>query len=80
MPALIFERVFRHAVDQARSIIVVLTVAHLNHTSGDDRPENLKALCQWCHLNHDACHHRETRGIRKDRTRAILQLLGSESQ
>lgn len=32
---------------------VVLTVAHLNHDCRDDREENLKALCQWCHLSHD---------------------------
>ena len=46
--------------------LIVLTVAHLNHTPGDDRDENLKALCQWCHLNHDKQHHHETRAARKD--------------
>jgi len=44
-----------------RMVYIVLTVAHLNHTAGDDRDQNLKALCQWCHLNHDKEHHRETR-------------------
>ena len=51
---------------------IVLTIAHLNHVSGDDRPENLKALCQWCHLNFDKYHHAETRSIRKDGTRPLL--------
>jgi hypothetical protein len=51
---------------------VVLTVAHLNHVAGDDRPENLKALCQWCHLNYDRLHHHETRGTRKDGGRPLL--------
>jgi hypothetical protein len=55
-----------------RQIYVVLTIAHLNHTPGDDRPENLKALCQWCHLNYDKLHHKETRALRKDRTRPLL--------
>ena len=55
-----------------RGIRVVLTVAHLNHTPGDDRDENLKALCQWCHLHHDAGHHKETRATRKDATRGLL--------
>jgi heterodisulfide reductase subunit B len=32
---------------------VVLTVAHLNRNIADNRDENLKALCQFCHLNHD---------------------------
>lgn len=36
-----------------RVIHVVLTVAHLNNVAGDDRDENLKAWCQWCHLVYD---------------------------
>lgn len=40
---------------------VVLTVAHLNHTPEDCRPENLRAMCQSCHLNYDRGHHAETR-------------------
>ena len=57
---------------KTRWIRVVLTVAHLNHTPGDDRDENLKALCQWCHLTYDRSHHHETRGLRKDSKRALL--------
>ncbi len=40
---------------------IVLTVAHLNHDRTDNRPENLAALCQRCHLLHDREQHRETR-------------------
>lgn len=36
---------------------VVLTVAHLNHQPEDCRDENLKAMCQRCHLRYDAPHH-----------------------
>ncbi len=36
-----------------RFVDIVLTIAHVNHTSGDDRPENLLALCQWCHLDNE---------------------------
>ncbi len=43
-----------------------LTVAHLNHTPKDCRPENLKALCAPCHLKYDAKHHAETRKRRKE--------------
>jgi hypothetical protein len=60
-----------------RLVAIVLTVAHLNHTSGDDRDENLAALCQWCHLHHDQQLHvqsaRETRMDRKDAARTLLQ-------
>lgn len=55
-----------------RTIRVVLTVAHLNHVPGDDRDENLAALCQWCHLIHDLTHHRESRADRKDAARPLL--------
>lgn len=37
-------------------IKIVLTVAHFNHLVIDNRPENLKALCQKCHINHDKDH------------------------
>lgn len=39
---------------------VILTVAHLNHTPEDCRPENLRAMCQGCHLHYDRDHHRQT--------------------
>lgn len=43
-----------------------LTVAHLNHTPEDVRPENLMAMCAPCHLRYDAKQHAETRKRRKD--------------
>jgi hypothetical protein len=55
-----------------RSIRVVLTIAHLDHTPGHDDDDNLKALCAWCHLNYDRLHHKETRQTRKDRSRPLL--------
>ena len=36
---------------------VVLTVAHLDHTPANCTPDNLRALCQRCHLRYDAKHH-----------------------
>lgn len=44
-----------------------LTVAHLNHTPEDCRPENLMAMCAGCHLKYDARHHAETRARKKRR-------------
>lgn len=52
-----------------KKVKVILTVAHLNHTPSDCRDENLKAMCQFCHLNYDIEHHKknsaETRRRRK---------------
>lgn len=53
---------------------IQIAVTHDNHTAGDDRPENLKARCQWCHLNFDKGFHRATRAIRKDQGRPLLGL------
>jgi len=40
---------------------VVLTTAHLDHTPEHCDPENLRAMCQGCHLHYDRQHHAETR-------------------
>ena len=58
--------------EKIRVITVVLAVVHLNHKAGDDRDENLRAFCQWCHLNWDVENHRESRSTRKDRARPLL--------
>lgn len=48
-----------------------LTVAHLNHVAGDDRMENLKALCEACHLRYDRRLH--FANARRTRAKAIKQ-------
>jgi hypothetical protein len=40
---------------------VVLTVAHLDHDKKNNNFKNLLAMCQRCHLKHDARHHAENR-------------------
>jgi len=37
-----------------KTVKIVLTVAHLNHTPEDCRDENLLHLCQRCHNRYDA--------------------------
>ena len=37
--------------------VVVLTTAHLDHTPEHCEPENLRAMCQRCHLAYDAAQH-----------------------
>jgi hypothetical protein len=41
--------------------VVVLTVAHLDHTPEHCHPDNLRAMCQGCHLHYDRDHHAATR-------------------
>ena len=40
---------------------IVLTVAHLDHDPTNCKDDNLRALCQRCHLRYDREHHAETR-------------------
>lgn len=42
---------------------VILTVAHLDHNPQNCADENLKALCQRCHLKYDARHHAKNASI-----------------
>ncbi len=43
-----------------RIIRIVCTTAHLDHIVENCSDENLRFLCQRCHLAHDAKHHAET--------------------
>lgn len=47
---------FPHPVTGSK---VVLTVAHLDHDTTNNRFSNLRAMCQRCHLKYDAKHHAE---------------------
>lgn len=55
--------------EMARTIKVVLTVAHLDHDTTNNSDGNLTCLCQFHHLRHDAKLHAEhaktTRANRK---------------
>ncbi len=64
----------RYGISEPRAIKVVLAVAHVNHEAGDDRDENLRAWCAWCHLNHDKLKHKQTRCERKDLQRPLLRM------
>jgi 5-methylcytosine-specific restriction endonuclease McrA len=50
-------------------IKIVLTIAHLDQNTKNNNDENLAALCQKCHLNHDKSQHilnaRKTREIKQ---------------
>jgi hypothetical protein len=47
-------RVANHTPHPVTGSLVVLSIAHMNHDITDNRPGNLRALCQLCHNTHDA--------------------------
>jgi len=53
---------------------IILTVAHLNHQPEDCRPENLKAMCQRCHLRYDHDHHQINAAATRRAKRNTLEL------
>ena len=68
------------AATSKRYVVIVLTVAHLDHTPENNSDDNLRALCQQCHLRYDATHHaataRDTRRGKQDQNRGLLSLEG----
>jgi hypothetical protein len=57
-----------------RTTYVVLACAHLDHDPGNNATANLAALCQRCHMLHDAAEHRWQRWWNAFRRRAIRDL------
>lgn len=53
---------------------VILTTAHLDHDPSNCADENLKVMCQRCHLRYDRKHHAETAAITRDAKRGQLRL------
>lgn len=46
--------------NRERLTVIVLTIAHLDHTPENCADDNLRAWCQRHHLGYDAEHHRQT--------------------
>jgi len=70
-------RITRHAfftLASVRTTYVVLACAHLDHDPGNNRHSNLAALCQRCHMLHDAAEHRWQRWWNSFRLCAIRDL------
>jgi hypothetical protein len=53
---------------------VVLATAPLDHDPTNNRPKNLKALCQRCHMIHDRDEHRRRRWLTLRMRKAIGDL------
>lgn len=63
------------AMDGERVTRVVITIAHLHDPSPENcDPSNLAALCQRCHLAHDAEQHRQTAYATRRRGKALGDL------
>lgn len=65
------QRAFRNG---ANVIKIVLTVAHLDHDLSHNDDDNLRALCQRCHLRYDAEHHARNAAETRDRKRGQLRM------
>lgn len=53
---------------------VVLACAHLDHDPTNNKPRNLAALCQRCHMLHDAQEHQRRRRLTLFRRKAAGDL------
>lgn len=53
---------------------VVLTTAHMDHDKDNNRFDNLKHLCQRCHLTHDLPQHINNRKYGRNWKRDQLSL------
>lgn len=63
-------------IDGEKITRIVLTIAHLDHAPENNDPENLRALCQKCHLSYDMERHVKNRGYYK---RLRLEKAGQET-
>jgi len=50
--------------------MVTLTVAHLDHNPANCEDNNLKALCNACHIRYDAQHHAKNAKATRQRKKA----------
>lgn len=55
-------------------IIIVLTIAHLDHTPMNCHPDNLKALCQRCHNRYDAKFRAAKRKLKYEKIQPNIPL------
>lgn len=53
---------------------IVLTVAHLDHDPTNNADDNLRALCQKCHLTHDREHHQKNAAATRRKRKADREL------
>ena len=69
-------RIRMHEYEVKNMVDIVLTIAHLDHHPENCEPDNLRALCQRCHLRYDAEHHALTARKTRRARLAIGDLFG----
>jgi len=57
---------------------VVLTVAHLDHQPENCADDNLKAMCQRCHLRYDSQHHQANAAATRRAKKQNGELFGGD--
>lgn len=60
-------------------IVIVLTIAHLDHTPENCDPANLRAMCQRCHLAYDAEPHRTNAAATRRARKAVGDLFDADT-
>jgi len=73
-------RIVDRPVDDTLSHLTrtILTVSHQDHDPTNNAPSNLKALCQRCHLVHDAKEHASNARRTRARKAGQCELKGVE--
>jgi 5-methylcytosine-specific restriction endonuclease McrA len=54
--------------------MVVLTIAHIDQNPRNNDPVNLAALCQKCHLTHDAKQHAANARLTREAKKGLQRL------
>lgn len=67
-------RVLARQEGRLKRVTVQCGRAHINHDPSNHDLDNLRYLCRACHLIFDQQHHKETRCIRKDAERPLLNV------
>lgn len=62
------------ALDGVKFVMIILTIAHLDHDIENNEDENLKALCQRCHLRKDKGQHSRTRKYGNDKNQTQIEI------
>lgn len=72
-------RAHNHELHPVTGSRVVLTIAHMDHDKTNNALENLRALCQRCHLRHDLWQHVDNRKYGRNWKQNQLQLFNPKS-
>lgn len=62
------------SIDGRKSVLIILTIAHMDHDETNNDYSNLKALCQLHHLRHDKEQHQANARATRDRNKGLQNL------